>query len=332
MPLPDWFNLGYLAIGGPRQRAAHAALGRLGVMRRLAAHDPCLVGTIPLDVDRPGSDLDIICEANDQDAFERSLREAFGRRPDFALGRGRIDGLPVVVCGFTADGFPIEVFGQARPVREQNGYRHLVAEARLLDLAGDAARPAIRRLKAIGLKTEPAFATHFCLAGDPYAAVLALAEASDADLNAVIRRAAETRASCVFCRILDGGEPASLVYEDAQTIAFMDLRQPNPGKTLVIPRRHAETIDALDEATAASLGQTVVRVARAVQRAFAPPGLTLQQFNGAVAGQDVPHVHVHIIPRWEGDGLQSLYRELPPTSDRPTLDALAERIRAFRDM
>jgi hypothetical protein len=137
MTLPDWTDPAYLAAGTPRQRAALAVLDRLGLMRRLAAYQPVLTGAIPLAVDTPASDLDIICEVHDLPAFERRLRGAFGGRPGFRLHRGTADGLPVVVCGFDAGGQAIELFGQPRPVRDQHAYRRLVAEARLLALAGD---------------------------------------------------------------------------------------------------------------------------------------------------------------------------------------------------
>lgn len=137
---------------------------------------------------------------------------------------------------------------------------------------------------------------------------------------------------CTFCRIVAGREPASIVDGDEHTLAFMDLRQPNPGKVLVIPRRHAATIAEVDDETAAQLGRAVARVARAVMRAFAPPGLAVYQFNGAAAGQDVFHVHVHIVPRHAGDGLQSLYAVMPEPVARPILDAYAARIRATLDI
>jgi histidine triad (HIT) family protein len=123
-------------------------------------------------------------------------------------------------------------------------------------------------------------------------------------------------------------EEASIVFEDDETLAIMDLRQANEGKVLVLPRRHVETIYELDEDLAACVSRTVVRVARAVRAAFNPPGLNIWQSNGEVAGQEIPHVHFHVFPRTEEDGCFNLYSTFPADRPRTELDALAARIRA----
>ena len=134
--------------------------------------------------------------------------------------------------------------------------------------------------------------------------------------------------ACIFCAIVAGQERASLVYENAATLAFMDLRQQADAHVLVIPKAHVETIDLLDDATAAALMQAVVRVAAAMQRSFAPEGLTLWQSNGEAAYQEVPHVHMHLTTRHTGDGLLRVYPRHPAPSDRGALDAVAARIRS----
>lgn len=170
----DWLDLSYLRDGTPRQRAAFAVLAELDLMRRLAAFGPVLVGTIPIDVDIETSDLDILCHAPDLAAFEAEIRAQFGGEQGFRLERSDRHRPPAVVAGFERSGFAIELFGQDRPAVEQHGYRHMVAEARLLALGGEPARAAIRALKRSGLKTEPAFAQVFGLPGDPYQALLDL--------------------------------------------------------------------------------------------------------------------------------------------------------------
>ncbi len=165
-----------------RYRRAQRALQALGLFDTLGAYTPVLAGTFPLGIDIPGSDLDIICEARDLAAFERTVIRAFGAQPGFRIARETIRGVESVIASFEYAGFPIEIFGQPRPVSEQNAVRHLRIEARLLAIGGRAARRAIRALKRAGLKTEPAFARYFRLKGNPYEALLELERLSEADL------------------------------------------------------------------------------------------------------------------------------------------------------
>ena len=132
---------------------------------------------------------------------------------------------------------------------------------------------------------------------------------------------------CVFCAIVAGEAPASVVWEDPVVVAFMDLRQPNSGHVLVIPRRHITDILELDDQTGASLMAGTARVARAVAKAFSPDGLNIWQSTGEAAGQEVFHLHLHVMPRRTGDTLFRPYTELPPPTPRETLDAFAEELR-----
>ena len=133
---------------------------------------------------------------------------------------------------------------------------------------------------------------------------------------------------CVFCDIVAGREAASRVYEDDATLAFMNLRQANPGHVLVVPKAHLVTLDQLTPEVAARLFRAVVLVARAVQRCFGPDGLSIWQSNGVAAGQEIFHVHVHVFPRRAGDGFLIVYPELPACEERATLDRLAVQLRA----
>lgn len=109
--------------------------------------------------------------------------------------------------------------------------------------------------------------------------------------------------SCTFCDIADGTEPAYRVYEDEATLAFLDVNAVNDGHTLVVPKEHAPTLSAADGESVAAVFRTVRRVGRAVDRALEPDGYNVFQSNGAAAGQDVFHLHAHVVPRWEGDGI-----------------------------
>lgn len=108
---------------------------------------------------------------------------------------------------------------------------------------------------------------------------------------------------CIFCRLVAGEIPAATVYEDALTIAFMDIGQVNPGHVLVATKRHAATLLDVTPEEAGAVMQTAQRVARAVQAVFDPPGLTLLQANGREGDQTVFHFHMHVVPRHEDDGI-----------------------------
>jgi len=129
----------------------------------------------------------------------------------------------------------------------------------------------------------------------------------------------------VFARILRGELPCHKVYEDEHTLAFVDLMPQSEGHTLVLPK---ESAVVLADLSPQALQQTIVvvqKIARAVQQAVAAPAFMLAQFNGADAGQTVPHVHFHIIPRFPGVELKLHSREAE-APDR--LKALAARIRS----
>lgn len=109
-------------------------------------------------------------------------------------------------------------------------------------------------------------------------------------------------ADCIFCKICAGELPASKIYEDEHVIAFMDIGPVSKGHALVVPKEHCNPItDASDEA----LQRTIVvvrKVADAQLRGLGADGINVTQANGAIAGQVVPHVHFHVIPRSESDG------------------------------
>lgn len=131
---------------------------------------------------------------------------------------------------------------------------------------------------------------------------------------------------CVFCKLVAGEIPASRVFEDEHTLAFMDIGQVNPGHVLVALKTHAENLYALDEAQAAAVARTARRVALAIREAFQPEGLSVYQANGSAAGQTVFHYHLHLLPRHAGDGMQLTWPVKNPP--RARLDEYAERIRA----
>ncbi len=131
---------------------------------------------------------------------------------------------------------------------------------------------------------------------------------------------------CVFCKIVAGEIPASVVYQDDRTIVFMDIGSVNPGHMLVAVKAHVENVFGLDDEQAAAVMRTTARVARALKASIAPEGVNLFQANGAVAEQTVFHFHIHVLPRRPGDGMKLVWPVKNPP--RAELEAAAERLRA----
>jgi hypothetical protein len=173
-PLADHNRLilEHLRRGDAVQRAAARSIARTGVLKLLKPYAPLIVGTLPLDVHLPESDVDVICHVRAPKTFMSLLVQRFGDLPQFTLGRTTLQRKPAVVCGFRHRHTQFEIVGMPVPTHTQRAYVHLMAEADLLGASG--AHAAIRRLKRRGLKTEPAFARHFRLGGDPYQAVAKL--------------------------------------------------------------------------------------------------------------------------------------------------------------
>jgi len=177
-------DLEYLRHGTTEQRSAYQTLTISNMLPVLRPYRPLLVGTVPIGLQLPGSDLDIICEVYDLGPFEALLRQHFGHYPGFSLRHTQRQGHACIVAGFTTGEWPIEVFGQPVSSTQQHGYRHLLIEHRLLELGGSTFRAQVQARRTAGLKTEPAFAASLGLAGDPYAALLTLEVSSDAELRA----------------------------------------------------------------------------------------------------------------------------------------------------
>ena len=130
---------------------------------------------------------------------------------------------------------------------------------------------------------------------------------------------------CVFCRILDGRIPSTRLYEDERTVAFMDINPLSDGHCLVVTRAHHSTLFDATESDLQAAIATARRVARALRAALQPDGLNVLQANGAAAFQSVPHFHLHLIPRWTGDGKGFDWPLVP--GDRARIQGTAEKIR-----
>ena len=112
---------------------------------------------------------------------------------------------------------------------------------------------------------------------------------------------------CVFCRIVAGEIPAEVVLREPEVVAFLDVQPLADGHVLVVPLAHVALLEDLEPAAADALLRAVVRLARPVREALGAAGTTIGVNNGEASGQTIPHVHVHIVPRWEGDGAGSIH-------------------------
>ncbi|MEC0110540.1 DUF4269 domain-containing protein [Paenibacillus taichungensis] len=174
----------HLASGNERQQDAYKVLQSSGLFSILAAYQPYPAGTVPIDIDIPGSDLDLLCEAADLEAFETLVYQQLSGMQGFRCDRGdgRAGKRPYVTCSMEIGNWPIEIFAQSLSVRKQNAYIHMLVEWELLQLWGAAGHREIRKLKLEGWKTEPAFAAVLGLQGDPYEEMLHLASLSKDEL------------------------------------------------------------------------------------------------------------------------------------------------------
>ncbi|NBL64349.1 DUF4269 domain-containing protein [Flavobacterium sp. NST-5] len=168
----DFLSIAYLKNGTTLQQEAFFVLEKYEVMQKLSRFTPVLAGTIPLNIATATSDLDILCCCDDAEIFMNHIRVHFAKAEKFSLEKRIVNGISTVIANFFLDGFEIEIFGQNVPVQQQNGYRHMIAEAKILAEKGENFRQEILRLKKSGLKTEPAFAKLLNLKGDPYQALL----------------------------------------------------------------------------------------------------------------------------------------------------------------
>jgi histidine triad (HIT) family protein len=135
-----------------------------------------------------------------------------------------------------------------------------------------------------------------------------------------------TDANCIFCKIVAGQVPCFKLHEDETTIAFMDINPVNPGHSLAVCKGHWPTVDAIPADVMANVARTAHRIAGAVKKELKPDGINLLQANGPAAGQTVPHLHIHIMPRRAGDGATLNWDQKP--GDMKAIEAIYKRLKA----
>ena len=129
---------------------------------------------------------------------------------------------------------------------------------------------------------------------------------------------------CLFCKIISGEIPSQKIYEDRSVLAFLDMNPCNPGHALVVPKRHCEKLLDASGEDLRSIISVIPRIAAAILKAFNYKAFNLGVNNGAIAGQVIPHLHFHIVPRKEGDGYE-LFRGV--RAEPVALEDAAERIK-----
>lgn len=137
--------------------------------------------------------------------------------------------------------------------------------------------------------------------------------------------------TCVFCAIIAGRAEASLVHADDAVLAFMDIRPVNPGHILVVPRDHVASLAELPDSAGAQIWRIGQRIVRALRHSgLRADGVNLWLADGVAAGQEVFHVHLHVVPRYQGDGFRLEVDWQHP--DRAELDTNAALVgRALAD-
>jgi len=131
---------------------------------------------------------------------------------------------------------------------------------------------------------------------------------------------------CIFCKIVAGELPCEKVFENDHVLAFLDINPTSRGHTLVIPKEHSEGLLSTPAEALLEVASVLPQVAAAAVRATDAAGFNVLQSNGPCAGQVVPHIHFHIVPRHDGDGIGLGFRQTPVVADE-----LARTAAAIRD-
>ncbi|SIQ58843.1 protein of unknown function [Maribacter ulvicola] len=170
----DFENIDYLKVGNERQTSAYNNLTQYKILDHLKLYSPIVTGTIPIGIDIPESDIDIICECNDHNKFASVVIHHFSKMQGFHIYRSKQNDKEVTIAEFKTEKFLIELFAQNTPTKQQNAYLHMNIEYAILKEKGNSFQQEVIKLKASGLKTEPAFAKLLGLKGGPYEELLKL--------------------------------------------------------------------------------------------------------------------------------------------------------------
>jgi len=168
----DFLTLDYLKNGSEIQKRIHFVLEKHQIFDKLKEYNPILTGTFPININIEKSDLDIILESDDLIKAQDFIINEFQNEKDFEIHFCKMNGVDSLVCNFTIEEFPVELFAQNVPTKLQNAYRHMIIEYDILEQKGEEFRKHIIKLKENDWKTEPAFAELLGLKGNPYLELL----------------------------------------------------------------------------------------------------------------------------------------------------------------
>lgn len=158
----------YLISGNYRQKRAYRTLKGLEIFKKLKPYGPVLAGTIPIEIDIEGSDLDILCSFRDANSFKQDVTENFAHFDHFSLKEKRILDEKTIIARFQTEEFPVEIFAQNVPTTRQHAFIHMINEYRILKEQRPEFKKRVIELKRSGMKTEPAFALLLGVTSDPY--------------------------------------------------------------------------------------------------------------------------------------------------------------------
>jgi len=170
--MDNFIDIAYLQKGNNKQNEVYNILTYLDLFVTLKPYTPALTGTIPIEIDVENSDIDIICYSRDLDEFRDKIIDNYRTQDEFEIKIKKIRNKKTIVARFKSQGYTVEIVGQNKPVTEQEAYRHMLIEYKILREKGPEFRDKIIELKNEGYKTEPAFAKLLNLTGDPYIELL----------------------------------------------------------------------------------------------------------------------------------------------------------------
>ncbi|MFA6410182.1 MAG: HIT family protein [Candidatus Buchananbacteria bacterium] len=130
--------------------------------------------------------------------------------------------------------------------------------------------------------------------------------------------------NCIFCQIISGQIPSTKIYEDDKVLAFLDIAPVNDGHTLVVPKKHYVNLEEVPEADLCEIIKVVKKIGKAFKQGLGVLGYNINENNDPIAGQIIPHLHFHIIPRIENDGLQLWPQRKYPNG---TMQEVADQIK-----
>jgi hypothetical protein len=168
----DFTNIKFLQYGSERQIEVYQLLQESKLLILLEPYNPILVGSIPLQLDLPASDVDIICQFKSKNQFMNHISRMFNQEAQFIVKEFFMYGIETVTANFQIKGVEVELFAQEIPTKEQMGYKHLLIEYELLKLYGEPFRKQILELKKNGSTTEEAICKILGIEGNPYISLI----------------------------------------------------------------------------------------------------------------------------------------------------------------